>query len=237
MRTLIKLLLVVVCGVLIGSATNDLALQVKQERREVQARELIESDIARYKIAPHVVKMEITLPNGIMLGSGTGFYVEFMGKIVLMTNKHICDPNKEEGMDIRVKGKVMQIVAISTIHDLCILKSDREQGMKLARIDTVLEVLDKVILVGHPRGLPITVREGRVMTIDQSKFSWLDNSMKEFFMISTIAYGGNSGSPVSNTKGEVIGVLFAGPRNFHTEGLVVPLVDIYVFLSSNYKLY
>lgn len=50
--------------------------------------------------------------------------------------------------------------------------------------------------------------------------------------INNIAYGGNSGSPVVNAFGNVIGVLFAGRRDQATASHTVPLADIQEFLKD-----
>lgn len=50
--------------------------------------------------------------------------------------------------------------------------------------------------------------------------------------INVISYGGNSGSPVVDDLGRLIGVLFAGNRNAVTAAFVVPLEYVKQFLSN-----
>lgn len=241
MQKLIKTLLALAASVFLVIVFGALTVNMYENHRAELARKAheakIQSDIPRYVVAPHVIKIDIVFPSGIKYSGGTGFHVQYGDKVVIMTNRHICDPTLQ-GFKLRHGSKDLTVIKIATIHDLCLIKSDRLSGLKVASPFDTLNTLDKVILVGHPRGLELTVREGRVMKFDNSVFPWLkDGVSRNFFEISTITYGGNSGSPVTNSKGELIGVLFAGYRDYHTEGMVVPLVDVYVMLGLYYDQY
>lgn len=213
------------------------AILVYKERKDAASREeTIRSNIGKYVVAPHVIKINITDMTDIPIGSGTGFYLKYLGKIRIITNKHICDqsegPRKLRG-DL---NKRLKILHISTAHDLCVIESDRLTGLELALND--VSNLDKVILVGHPRGLPVTIREGYKIETSYEFFPWIGPMGKSvnYSMISAISYPGNSGSPVTNSNGEVIGVLFAGDSRYVTEGYIVPYEDLVKFLSRTYKL-
>lgn len=187
-------------------------------------------DVAREVVAPHVEAFQILSMENKRFA--TGFHVQFLNKVYLLTNRHVCDANIERvNPNYAQFGlKLHKILFIDKVHDLCLLDSDRSSGLVLAAED--VPNLAPVFLVGHPRGEPLTIREGRKMDEGSFPAEWLDGRTVTFGQISTITYGGNSGSPVTNHKGEVIGVLFAGDRRFITEGYYVPLRYVRSFLMS-----
>ena len=91
---------------------------------------------------------------------------------------------------------------------------------------------------------PIKQIEKRITEIEKEKTRGIQPNLEELFTlmmgmcvksmnsqyINNIAYGGNSGSPVVNKWGNVIGVLFAGRRDQPTASSTVPLSAIHDFL-------
>lgn len=190
------------------------------------------TDVARYIVAPHVTSLRLIQRNNQRFA--TGFYLNYFGKSYIMTNKHVCDSSKDLDMgDNIIFGNVVEkIIAIDTIHDLCLVtNSYHVGGLNLAAMD--VKPLEKIILVGHPRGLELTVREGRLMGTTTQVVPWITNlEPVRVHQISASAYGGNSGSPVTNEAGEVVGVLFAGIDTFPLEPFVVPHQYLVRFLME-----
>jgi S1-C subfamily serine protease len=184
-------------------------------------------------IAPHVVPYRL-----LSKGNGrfaTGFHLKYKGNVYILTNKHVCDSNLRVygHKNIQFGNYVGEIIAIDDIHDLCLVTSNRSDGLELAKEG--LKDLDKVTLVGYPRGIGKVIREGHVIESKTIVAPWLPMLIAETQIISTIAYGGNSGSPVVNAKGKVAGVLFAGHRYYHTEAYIVPLIYVQIFLEHHIK--
>lgn len=184
-------------------------------------------DIPR-EIAQHVVPFQVEkLDNRTF---ATGFHVEVQGKVYILTNRHVCDANvsKIDPDKIKFGGVVERIIIIDNQHDLCLVTSSRDKGIKIS-FDPILS-MDKVYLIGHPRGLPLVVREGRIIGETDEQHDWLDNKQIISQQISATAYGGNSGSPVINAKGELVGVLYAGIERYPHEPLIVPRAAVIDFL-------
>ena len=162
---------------------------------------------------------------------GTGFHVTYKGMNLIITNKHVCKAGLHYGKDkghVNVNGKRSKIIKIWNRHDLCAVETNKKQGLRISRVEP--QALDKITLIGHPRGLPLVVREGRIVGDRLVCLNIFDCYLS--VQISATAYQGNSGSPVLNEEGRVVGVLFAGSPAYPHEPLTVPYNDLVSFLEE-----
>jgi len=161
---------------------------------------------------------------------GTGFNMRVGDRVFTITNKHVCEVSEMLGHKdyADVNGERLKILKISYKYDLCALESTASYGLSLALFDT--EPMDKIVLIGHPRGLDIVIREGRIITEDE--IVNVDGNIYAADRISATAYPGNSGSPVLNAEGGVVGVLFAGDSNYPHEPLIMPYEALKEFTES-----
>jgi len=85
-----------------------------------------------------------------------------------------------------------------------------EKESKLNFADALLG--EETWIIGYPLGDPIVLTKGIVASTN-----WLG-----FLFVDTPSWPGNSGSPVLNKNGCIVGMLVAGPREWESMSLCVP---------------
>ena len=162
------------------------------------------------------VHLELTDRAGKTLGSSSGFFVE---QNQIATNFHVIE-GTAKGTATQVgkptKYTIEGISATDEPNDLVILKVEAVgvEPLTLGDSDTVT-IGETVYVAGNPTGL-----EGAFFKDTVSSFHEVE-AKKRFQMTGLIAPG-NSGGPVLNGKGEVIGVsliMLEGGQNLN---LVIP---------------
>lgn len=188
-------------------------------------------------------------------GSGSGFHIKDKhGNMFILTNKHVCEIADKKGMVlVEVNGEEIprKVVEKYEHHDLCLVEPvpNHETYIDIASSS---ELGEDLTIVGHPGGRDLTLSHGELIgkkiihlgdpveSEDQCKDGEIRfNPFMGYIClkaviatsISAISYGGNSGSPVVNKYGNVIGVLFAGSSQ-PTDSYMVPLKYIQDFLGE-----
>lgn len=132
-------------------------------------------------------------------GVGTGFAISPQGHI--LTCNHVVDTDTVRIVSSIGKSEVAPIWARHPACDLAVVKLDIEAGacMTFAHPSTIRSG-QKVYSLGHPLGLDFTVSEGiisnRNRTIKGADYVQTDVPLNP----------GNSGGPLINRCGEVIGI-------------------------------
>ncbi|SOC11052.1 trypsin-like peptidase [Ureibacillus xyleni] len=153
-------------------------------------------------------------------GKGTGFSISEDGYIV--TNEHVID----DALTITItfpddglyKGEIIE--SYPEI-DLAILKVEGKNLPHLSLADTYEPIKDEAIyFIGNPLYFTGIANKGKVID-----YTLLENWNEEVIMLDAPVYHGNSGSPVINNEGNVIGIIFATTKTkqYGRVGLFIPV--------------
>ena len=152
-------------------------------------------------------------------GSGSGFIYKIEGNSAyIMTNHHVIDGGNKwkiiTSQDDEIEGKVL---GSDEYLDIAIIKVDKKDYMEkvaIASSDKKINLGDVVFTIGAPVGYEYrgTVTNGIVSGINRLVEVSVKNSTKEDYVMEVIQTNtavnpGNSGGPLLNANGEVIGII------------------------------
>jgi len=239
-----KLLVAIVAvAIVVGGAFALTTIGVGQSASAALYNEQTVSAI--YKSAtPAVVEIEVTeestgyFGQSYAEGQGSGFLIDSLGYIV--TNNHVV----ENASDVNVlftdgNSVTATVVGTDSSHDLALIKVDASAvsgitPLKLGNSDEV-EIGETVVAIGTPYGLENTATVGVISGLDRtlsssdvSTSSNLDNMIQTDASLNP----GNSGGPLLDSSGEVIGVNTAIQSSSSNIGFAVPSNTVSQVLSS-----
>jgi len=122
--------------------------------------------------------------------------------------------------------KDVTIYEINEPDDLCVFKRRNHSLAPVVFASSLPRIHSRVWLVGSPLGLFQSKQEGEFVGIKT-----LGVRYRNKMIITNAAAGGNSGSPVFDENGCVIGVLIAGATDFDHASICTPLSKIKRFLK------
>lgn len=175
-------------------------------------------------------------------GSGSGWIIDESG--IIVTNYHVIEEagtiivTLNDGRTFTVDPKT---VVTDEQNDLAILKIDAGELPALKIGDSsALRVGDWVVTVGNPLGLGISAKEGIVSRLGVS-LSVGGQVLNDLIETSAAINAGNSGGPLVNMSGEVIGITSVKVSSVGVEGLgyaisineAAPIVSELVETTSN----
>ncbi len=189
------------------------------------------------------VTTEVTYYNifgqsGVSPVSGTGFVLTDDGYI--LTNYHVIEEAWQGGHSISVLAYdgteyAAALVGAEADSDLAVLKIDAA-GLSAAVLgdSNEMRVGQTIYTVGNPLGeLSYTMTSGIVSAMDRSIRTDADATVN-MFQIDAAVNSGNSGGPVYNAYGQVIGIVTAkyGDNGLEGLGFAIPVSDAHFIANE-----
>lgn len=176
----------------LANTRKSLASQIEQLKAETTA------DFSG--IIPTVLKGVVSVATDVAQGSG--FIISKEGYIV--TNAHVLSG----GHYVRIlpyqsdKWISAELIGYDLEMDVAVLKITSAQNyLEFENSDNV-QIGEKVIALGNPLGLSFSVSEGIISARDREGI----NNLNAYFQVDVPLNSGNSGGPLVNKEGKVVGI-------------------------------
>ncbi|HQX82464.1 MAG TPA: trypsin-like peptidase domain-containing protein [Vicinamibacterales bacterium] len=197
----------------VAARVNGAVVNVDAVAREIRGR------------TPRRFQRDMTDENGAPReGSGSGFIIDAAGFI--LTNHHVV-----EGADLVTvtlgDGRALRATVVGTdpAIDVALLKVDVSGGLPVALLgdSDTLRVGEWVCAIGNPMGYVHSVTVGVVSFLGRKLF---DQSLDAYIQTDAAISFGNSGGPLINSRGQVVGMTTAVSSQASNIGFAIPISQI-----------
>ncbi|MCX7997774.1 MAG: trypsin-like peptidase domain-containing protein [Leptospiraceae bacterium] len=164
------------------------------------------------KIFPAVVKINTSE------GTGSGLY--YKAQEVIITNHHVVSGFRKVGIETQSHETIpADVIVVNPLIDIAILKPQKVLDMPDVTFQTskFIKNMDKVSVLGFPYGMPFTVTEGIISSTKQILGG------QAYIQTDAAVNPGNSGGPIVNMKGEIIGITTSKFQNADNMGFALPI--------------
>jgi serine protease Do len=154
-------------------------------------------------------------------GAGSGFIIDADGSI--LTNNHVIEGAERivvkfsDGRTLRAR-----VIGADPDTDIALIKVDGQPGLPVAPLgdSSTLRMGEWVCAIGNPLGYEHSVTVGVVSFLGRKLF---DASLDNYIQTDAAINFGNSGGPLINARGEVIGINAAISSRASNIGFAVPI--------------
>jgi serine protease Do len=166
---------------------------------------------------------------------GTGIIISDTGYV--LTNAHVImelSENKDKIVNLSetIMGSFyggkdnyeLEFVFADPQQDMAILKIIDEKVKAVVFCESLLETGDKIFTIGNSKGEGMCILEGIV----SDNYRKICNN--EYLMISAPVTNGNSGGPVFNVNGQVVGMVTSGHKDTLAMNYAIPINVIKKFI-------
>lgn len=167
-----------------------------------------------------------------IFSSGSGFFVSDNGYVV--TNAHVVENAESIAVSDYDGNKYdATLVARMQNNDIAVLKVDIPSKSVFLGSSSDVSVGDDCMIIGNPMGnLSYTYTDGMISYINRSITTDSGYTLN-MFQTNCAINAGNSGGPVFNSKGEVIGIATAKYSTSEGLSFFIPIDDVKDFIYNN----
>ncbi len=172
--------------------------------------------------------------------AGTGIIVSSDGYI--LTNKHVIEgaSNISVVLDDGTTYKDVEVAAVDSLNDVAFLKIKNVSDLKAATLgdSKTITVGQQVVAIGNALGeyqnsvtSGVISGTGRTLTATDSTGS-MSEKLSDMIQTDAAINSGNSGGPLINAAGEVIGINTATSSTAENMGFAIPIAAVKGMLSQ-----
>jgi len=139
-----------------------------------------------------------------VLGAGSGFIIDPSG--IIVTNRHVIEGAKDILVTLQDNTLLRAtLLAQADLIDVALLKVTPESPLHSVRFgdSDAVRVADRVVAIGNPLGLGGSVTQGIVSALNRDI---RDTAFDDYIQTDAAINHGNSGGPLFNEHGDVIGM-------------------------------
>ena len=153
---------------------------------------------------------------------GSGFVISRDGLVV--TNFHVIEGASEVKVHLGDRDYTAEVKGTDRATDIALLKIDAGNDLRYLELgdSTQSRVGDWVMVIGNPLNLDKTVTTG-VISAKNRSLGISDASFENFIQTDAAINFGNSGGPLVNMRGEVVGIATAINWGAENIGFAVPV--------------
>ncbi len=162
------------------------------------------------EVGPAVVEVQVytlTRRGQALSGSGSGVVVDPKG--LILTNEHVISGAR--ALTVRFSTgdtREAKFLSVDTSNDLAVLKVDLPPNVPTARLGNSdrVQVGEIAVAIGNPFGLEQTVTQGIISAVGREWKAGAGQPTRNLIQTDAPVNPGNSGGPLVNATGEVIGI-------------------------------
>lgn len=156
-------------------------------------------------------------------GNGSGFKIQ--GKDYIITNYHVVEGSKTVAIEDHNKNRYLGLVGMVNPNlDLAFIHADSlkdKTGSIIVQKDVPVKEQEKIYIKGFPFGMSFTVTEGIISSTNQPMQG------RNYIQTDAAVNPGNSGGPMLNANGILLGVTTSKFTNADNVGFGIKQQDVY----------